>query len=586
MCGVFGICGRLQAPGEASDIPAANAASPAGPWPLPAAHLTYLGLFALQHRGQESAGIAVSTWENGAAGARNRGRPAEVAARYEEAEVTVGGGILLRKDMGLVAEVFDREKLEQLPGSAAIGHVRYSTTGASRRENAQPLLGITSHGPVAIAHNGNFTNASSLRRRLLSAGAIFQTTTDTELLLALISQSAAEDLPQAVAQALQAVRGAYALVILGEQPAGRLASSSTGRPAGRPAGGSAVRSSGRPAGGAGGGMPGIAGDRPGPGEAAGAANETWPVLIGCRDPYGLRPLVVGERPDAYVLASETCALATVGATLVTELAPGEAAIITPAGLRIERWFPPRRSALCVFEYIYLARPDSELEGQSVHRVRQAIGRELAAEAPVEADVVIPAPDSGTSAALGYSQGSGIPFDLGLVKNRYVGRTFIQPDQAARELGVRIKLNPVRSVLAGRRVVVVDDSIVRGTTSRKTVALLREAGAKEVHLMIASPPYRYPCYYGVDTTDEEKLIARRHSVEEIRQVVGADSLHFVSLAGLLRAVRGVRGGGAGETEFDADLCTACFSGRYPTELPEGARPAKDELEREWQHAGTS
>lgn len=530
MCGVFGICARLDTPGPGSGSP------------LQAARLTYLGLFALQHRGQESAGIAVSSWNpplppSGGEAGRITRNSAGSTRTAPSRDVTVGGGILLRKDMGLVADVFDRDSLNELSGSAAIGHVRYSTTGSSRRENAQPLLGITSYGPVAVAHNGNFVNTASLRRRLLAAGAIFQTTTDTELLLALVSQSAAERLPEALAQALQAVRGAYALVVLGEEAGGR------------------------------------------------------PVLIGCRDPYGLRPLIVGERPDAYVLASESSALATVGAITVRELEPGQAAIITPAGLRIENWFPPRRQAFCVFEYIYLARPDSEIAGQSVHRVRQAIGRQLAAEAPVEADVVIPAPDSGTSAALGYAQGSGIPFDLGLVKNRYVGRTFIQPDQTDRELGVRIKLNPVRSVLAGKRVVVVDDSIVRGTTSRKTVALLREAGAQEVHLMIASPPYRHPCFYGVDTTDEEKLIARRHSIEEIRELVGADSLHFLSLEGLLEAVRGTAASAApsgtdiAAQQDDAGLCTACFSGRYPTEISDESRPVKDELEREWQHASS-
>ncbi|MBE3582852.1 MAG: amidophosphoribosyltransferase [Limnochordaceae bacterium] len=499
MCGVFGICAQQSEESR-----------------LDAAHLTYLGLFALQHRGQESAGLAVATVE----------RPTN---------------LLLHKEMGLVSEVFTREVLAGLPGGAAIGHVRYSTTGASCRENAQPLLSITSHGPVAVAHNGNLVNATALRKRLLAAGALFQTSTDTELLLALIAQSAADDLTAAVAQALAAVRGAYALAILGRNPQGE------------------------------------------------------PLLIGARDPYGFRPLVVGRRPDAYVLASESCALAAVGATVVAELEPGQAAIMTPAGLRLETWFPARPRSLCVFEYIYIARPDSELEYGSVHRVRQEIGRQLARESPVEADVVIPAPDSGTSAALGYSLGSGIPFDLGLIKNRYMGRTFIQPDESERELGVRIKLNPVRAVLAGQRVVVVDDSIVRGTTSRKTVRLLREAGAKEVHLMISSPPYRHACYYGVDTSDEEKLIARHHSVEEIRQLIGADSLHFLSVEGLLEAVgrgatafghtegaaaagspgRSEPGQGVGQVPFG--LCTACFSGQYPTELPARGRPRKDDLE---------
>ncbi|HEX6988634.1 MAG TPA: amidophosphoribosyltransferase [Bacillota bacterium] len=446
-----------------------------------AVRLTYYGLYALQHRGQESAGIAVA-------------RP--------------GGEIHHHRAMGLVSEVFDDETLQRLAGlapgpSLALGHVRYSTTGASRLENAQPLVMRCRGDQLALAHNGNLVDAAAWRRRLEAEGAIFQTTTDTEIIAHLAARRAgtwAEALAGAVAQ----VHGGYALGAL--TPGG---------------------------------------------------------LFAARDPHGIRPLMLGRLDDAHVLASETCAFDTVGATPLREVEPGEWLWIDQQGLRSGRLAEPRRQAFCVFEFIYFARPDSVFRGRPVHEVRKRLGRLLAREAPVDADVVIGVPDSSLPAAAGYGEASGIPVELGLIKNRYVGRTFIRPGAASRAEAVRIKLNPIRGVVAGRRVILVDDSLVRGTTSRRLVQALRDAGALEVHLRITSPPYRFSCHYGVDTADRSQLIASQHDTEEIRRMVGADSLHFLSSEAMLAA-----------TGLEADsFCLGCFSGRYPVppEDPPGSEP---------------
>ncbi|MGE5552701.1 MAG: amidophosphoribosyltransferase [Betaproteobacteria bacterium] len=450
-CGVFGI----YLPGQ--DV----------------ANLAFLGLYALQHRGQESAGLAVSD----------------------------GTAVRLYKETGLVAEVFSEEVLAGLPGYLAIGHVRYSTTGRSSVINAQPLLARCSKGTVAVAHNGNLVNADVLRQELMEAGSVFQTSTDTEVILNLVARFAREDLEGALAGAVRRLAGSYALVAMGQDQ-----------------------------------------------------------LFGLRDPHGFRPLALGRLGEGYVLASESCALANLGAESVRELAPGEMVVIDRDGPRFRQVQPSAGERLCAFEYIYFARPDTVLAGRNVHQVRKDIGRQLAAEWEVEAEVVIAAPDSGTSAAMGFAEAKGLPFDIGLMKNRYVGRTFIQPTQAVRDLGVQIKLNPVRDVIVGKRVVLIDDSVVRGTTSARTVRLLREGGAREVHLGIASPPYRHPCYYGIDTSEKGELIAAGRTEAEIREVIGADSLHYLSLAGLTRAVGRQPG----------SLCLACFDGAYPVPIP--GRPA--------------
>lgn len=450
-CGVFGI----YAPGE------------------PVASLTYLGLYALQHRGQESAGMAVSD----------------------------GTAVRLHKNTGLVPEVFGGEALEGLPGHLAIGHVRYSTTGKSSVINAQPLLARCAKGTVAVAHNGNLVNADALRRELLDGGSVFQTTTDTEVIINLVARFSRENLEGALAGAAVRLAGSYALVAMGQDQ-----------------------------------------------------------LFGLRDPHGFRPLALGRLGNGYVLASESCALANLGAEFLREVEPGEMVIIDRRGLRSRRFQAPARESLCVFEYIYFARPDSVLAGRNVHEVRKDIGRQLAAGWEVEADVVIAAPDSGISAAMGFAEAKGLPFDVGLIKNRYIGRTFIQPTQAGRDLGVRIKLNAVREVIAGRRVVLIDDSIVRGTTSARTVKLLREAGARQVHLGVASPPYLNACYYGIDTSEKGELVAAGRTVAEIREFIGADSLHYLSVEGLTRAVGRDR----------SVLCLACFDGEYP--VPISAAPA--------------
>ncbi|WP_347491354.1 amidophosphoribosyltransferase [Desulfoscipio sp. XC116] len=457
-CGVFGIF----APGR--DV----------------ARLTYYGLYALQHRGQESAGIATADGEK----------------------------VQLYKGMGLVPEVFSGDQLNQLKGYAAIGHVRYSTTGASHAVNAQPLLFRYDGGMLALAHNGNLTNVTELRSQLMASGAIFQSSTDSEVIVNIIARSSRGDLKDALTKCMIDIKGAYSLVIITENK-----------------------------------------------------------LVAMRDPNGFRPLCLGALDNGYVVASESAALGTVGAGLLRDVQPGEIVVIDENGLESFQVLQPRRRSHCIFEYIYFARPDSFIDGFNVNQVRREMGRVLAAEYPIDADMVIPVPDSGTAAARGFAEGSGIPFEEGLMKNRYIGRTFIQPTQDMRDLAVRIKLNPVREVLAGKRVVMVDDSIVRGTTSRKIVAMLRDCGVREVHMCLSSPPITRSCYYGIDTSDERELIAAQMSTEDIRRQIGADGLHYLSLEGLLNIF------GASRDTF----CTACFNGNYPVEVIKPQEAGKYSLE---------
>jgi amidophosphoribosyltransferase len=455
-CGVFGILGSEEA-----------------------AALTVLGLHALQHRGQESAGIVSSD----------------------------GSRLRLIREMGYVSEIFTADRIAQLPGSAAIGHVRYSTAGDSVLKNAQPIAVDYSGGSVAVAHNGNLVNADDVRNRLESEGSIFQTTSDTEVILHLIARSRQGTLPDRIADALRAVRGAYSLAFLSES-----------------------------------------------------------MLIAVRDPMGFRPLSLGRIKDGgWVVASETCAFDLIEAEFVRDVDPGEMVIISAKdGLQSARPFAAQDPHRCVFEWVYFARPDSTIAGASVYRARENMGRRLAIEHPVSADVVVPVPDSGTAAAIGYARESEIPFGQGLMRSHYVGRTFIEPSQSIRHFGVKLKLSPVREVLVGRRVVVVDDSIVRGTTSRKIIGMIRAAGAREVHLRISSPPTIGPCHYGIDTPSRDDLIASSHSVEEIRAFIGADSIGYLSLEGLYAAIskHGSPDGGG--------LCDACFSNRYPITVVPPAR----------------
>jgi amidophosphoribosyltransferase len=438
-----------------------------------AANLTYLGLYALQHRGQESAGIAASD----------------------------GTTVHVEKAMGWVSDVFGSERLRRLPGRSAIGHVRYSTAGSSNLRNAQPISATFSRGPIALGHNGNLVNAEALRRELETAGSIFQSTSDSEVILHLLARGDRLPLDRALPQALGQVTGAYSLVML-----------------------------------------------------------TPDTLVGCRDPHGFRPLVIGRLGETWLLASETCALDLLEAEFVRDVEPGEIVLIDRSGLRSVKPFPARRQLQCIFEYVYFARPDSTLWGQNVYQARKALGHRLAEEHPAAADVVIPVPDSGVGAALGFAERSGIPFELGLIRNHYVGRTFIEPRQGIRHFGVRVKLNPMRQTIDGRRVVVVDDSIVRGTTSRKIVKMIRGAGAREVHVRISSPPIQWPCYYGIDTPTRKELIGASHRVEEIRRYLGADSVGYLSLEGMMKAV----GGDSGR------FCHACFTGDYQVGFPQEDR----------------
>ena len=437
-----------------------------------AANLAYLGMYALQHRGQESAGMCSSD----------------------------GQQIHCRKAMGLVAEVFTESVLKGLPGHMAIGHTRYSTAGQSASLNAQPFFVECSKGQIAVAHNGNLTNAIDLRRELETSGSIFQSSSDTEVILHLMARSREQRLKHALRESLLRLEGAYSLALLAK-------------------------------------------DR----------------LIVARDPRGFRPLAVGTLTHngrlAYVFASETCAFDLIGARYVDDVRPGEMVIVDDEGLHREHFAPELESCQCVFEHVYFSRPDSIVFGRPVQESREALGRRLAREAPVDADIVVPVPDSGVAAAIGYAAESGIPYSMGLIRNHYVGRTFIEPKQSIRDFGVKLKLNPVRHLIAGQRIVLVDDSIVRGTTSQKIVRIMRQAGAREIHLRISCPPTISPCYYGVDTPDKDELIAATQSIEEIRDHCEADSLVYLSMEGLRQAVNDLQG----------EYCYACYTGHYPTDL---------------------
>lgn len=439
-----------------------------------ASALAALGLHALQHRGQEAAGIVSSD----------------------------GRQFYSHRALGLVGDNFNSaEVISRLKGHAAIGHNRYSTSGETMLRNVQPLFAEMAFGGFSLAHNGNLTNAMTLRQELIRAGSLFQSTSDTETIIHLIATSQAGGVEDRVVDGVRKIQGAYSLVMLTPQG-----------------------------------------------------------MIGLRDPFGIRPLVLGRVGDAYVLASETCALDIVGGTFVRDIEPGEMVVINEDGLRSLSPFPNPQKRFCIFEYVYFARPDSQSDGMSVYDVRKHIGMELAQESPAMADVVVPVPDSGVPAALGFAQASGIPFELGIIRNHYVGRTFIEPTDQVRHLGVKLKHNANPGIIAGKRVVLVDDSIVRGTTSKKIVNMVREAGAKEVHMRIASPPTTFSCYYGVDTPEREALLAAKHDVSEMAKLIGVDSLGFISIDGLYRAT--------GAARRDAQLpqfCDACFTGDYPVPL---------------------
>jgi amidophosphoribosyltransferase len=430
--------------------------------------MAYLGLYALQHRGQESAGIAS----------------------------TDGADIHVHKSLGHVQEIFTPDVIAQLPGEVAIGHTRYSTAGDTSLMNAQPVVIDCNKGKLALGHNGNLTNALEVRRRLEHRGSIFQSTSDTEVIVHLIARSSARNLSGAIADALNQVEGAYSLLLL-----------------------------------------------------------TRDEIYAIRDPRGFRPLCLGRLNGAWVAASETCAFDLIDAEYVREVEPGEMVRISRSGIESIRFAPEKPHQYCIFEHVYFSRPDSVVFGRPVNQSRERLGRLLAQEHPALADLVTPVPDSGVPAAIGYAAESGIPFRMGLIRNHYIGRTFIEPEQAIRDFGVKLKLNPVRRMLEGKRVVLVDDSIVRGTTSRKIVRLMREAGAAEVHVRISCPPTISPCYYGVDTPRREELIGANNSVEQIRQFLGADSLGYLSLKSMRAAVEDTEG----------KFCTSCYTGSYPTEL---------------------
>ena len=450
-CGVFGIYGHPDA-----------------------AALTALGLHALQHRGQEAAGIVSFDGE-----------------RFQT-----------ERRLGLVGDHFSSEKvINRLQGSSALGHVRYSTTGETILRNVQPLFAELAAGGLAVAHNGNLTNGLTLRRELISQGAICQSTSDTEVILHLVARSQKNRIVERYIDALRSLEGAYALVAL-----------------------------------------------------------TNKKLIGARDPNGIRPLILGELNGAYILCSETCALDIIGAKYIREIENGEVVVISDEGVESLHPFPRQPARPCIFEYIYFSRPDSILGGRSIYDVRKAMGRELAKESPVEADVIVPIPDSGVPAALGYAQETGIPFELGIIRNHYVGRTFIEPTQTIRSLGVKLKHNANRAVVQGKRVVLIDDSIVRGTTSVKIVRMMYEAGAKEVHMRISSPPIKHPDFYGIDTPEQKSLLAATHTLEEMREYIGVDSLAFVSVDGVYRAV-----GYPGRDNARPQFTDHCFTGDYPTHL---------------------
>ncbi len=445
-CGVFGIFGHPEA-----------------------ANMTYLGLYALQHRGQESAGIAVSD----------------------------GNRVRVSRAMGYVADVFDSQTLAELPGRLAIGHVRYSTAGESRLANAQPFLIECAHGQISICHNGNLVNADTLRNELVQQGSIFQSGSDTEVVLHLYARSKGRSVEEAVVESVTQVQGAFSFLMM-----------------------------------------------------------TTDRLIAVRDPHGFRPLALGRLDDAFVVCSETCAMDLIGATFIRDIEPGEVLIVSAGGVKSIKPFAPAPHAHCVFEHVYFSRPDSYVFGKSVNEVRTNLGRMLAREQRVDADVIVPVPDSGVCAAMGYADEAGIPLRMGLIRNHYVGRTFIQPQSAIRHFGVKVKLNPVRSILEGRKVVLVDDSLVRGTTSRKIVRMVRAAGAKEVHVRISCPPTISPCFYGVDTPRRSELIAATHTIDEIRDYLDADSVAYLSLEGMMTAVGEGSGG----------YCSSCYTGQYPVAFP--------------------
>ena len=447
-CGVFGIFNKED---KCIDV----------------AKLTYFGLYALQHRGQESAGIAVSD----------------------------GQKILIYKDLGLVSEVFNEEKLKTLQGNCAIGHVRYSTTGANIWENSQPILKNYKGGTFSLAHNGNLVNQEELKAKLKEKSVQIYSSTDSEIISNLIKTNPEESIEKNIKMVAAQLKGAFSLVIMTENK-----------------------------------------------------------LIGLKDPFGFRPLALGKLGDSYLFASETCAFNLIGAEFIREGEPGEMVVIDKEGVKSTRILPDNRKALCIFEFVYFARPDSTIYGANVALSRQKMGRRLAREYPVQADIVVPVPDSGISAAIGYTAQSGIPYEEGLIKNRYIGRTFIQPEQLIRDFGVKIKLSPIKEIIKGKRVILIDDSIVRGTTSQKIVKLVRDAGASEIHVRISSPPIFFPCFYGIDTPNREYLRAANHSLEETRKWLGADSLGYLSIEGLCSVF----------DKIPADnFCLACFDGKYPT-----------------------
>ncbi len=449
-CGVFGIFGHPEA-----------------------ANLTYLGLYALQHRGQESCGIVASD----------------------------GLKLNAHLGMGLVADVFKKDDIfDRLPGKSSIGHVRYSTAGGNDFKNCQPIMVDYSRGSIAVAHNGNLVNAQELRNRLEQSGSIFSTTADTETIIHLIARAQTDSLVDRICEALHNVKGAYSLVFLTETR-----------------------------------------------------------MVAVRDPNGFRPLSLGKLDGAFVVASESCAFDLIEAEYIRELEPGEMIVIDKSGMKSFFPFKETRNTPCIFEYIYFARPDSRIFDRMVYPVRKEFGRQLAREYPVDADLVMAVPDSGVPAAMGYAEEAGLPLELGLIRNHYVGRTFIEPQQSIRHFGVKLKLNPVREVIEGKRVVVVDDSIVRGTTSRKIVKMIRNAGAKEVHVRISSPPTSYPCFYGIDTPSRKELISASHTIDEISRYITSDSLGYLSLKGLHDALQKFG-------DLKLGFCDACFSGEYPVKFP--------------------
>ncbi len=456
MCGIFGIFDHKNA-----------------------SNMAYLGLHSLQHRGQESAGIAS----------------------------TDGSSIHSHREMGLVSDIFGESVLKRLKGLGAIGHVRYSTSGSSRITNAQPLVVDYSKGPIAIAHNGNLTNARIIKEELENYGSIFQSTTDTEVIIHLIALSHASSTIDRLTAALKRVEGSYSLVILTDKE-----------------------------------------------------------MIAARDPYGFRPMCLGKVKDSYVISSESCAFDLIEADYIREIEPGEIIHISKDGLKSTHPFKKSPSTNCIFEYIYFARPDSYMFGRTIYTVRKALGIQLARDTAVPADMVIPIPDSGISAALGYAHETGIPFELGLIRNHYVGRTFIEPEDSIRHFGVRLKLNGVRDVVRGKRIVVIDDSIVRATTGKKIIKMLRQYGAKEVHFRVSSPPTTHPCFYGIDTPSRTELIASSHTVEEVNRYMGSDSLDYLTIDGMKQAL-GVS---------DYSFCDACFSGDYPCSFPWGMELDQMEL----------